>query len=281
MKLGLAAGLAVLAVLMLAYAVHILKISGSVLEISGLGIRRRENDGSETFIAWQDMGALKDRDFMQQLAVHDRAGIKRLLLDYQFEGFDLISARLLAEREKYVQYAFPAVFKRHSNLPDAGHVVLFVVIVIFCLPFMFMNKKTDILIIAGIAAIPVLAGVILYLKDLFWSVREVIVERSRFIIKKFNREKSYDFADVFYLDYKYLLNNSRSGFVTIESELIKKTGAGMRQPVLEIMMNNGKVFSLRKNEIPLVETYLCMKKTSGKGPLKMKPVLPGTSYPEL
>jgi len=88
----------ILSVAAIASLFHFFKLSGRVLQLSNDGISIRGRSGNEIgSIRWSELGNVTERRKMVQLALWDRTGARRVLVDGQYENFDLIRSRILDE----------------------------------------------------------------------------------------------------------------------------------------------------------------------------------------
>ncbi|HYL83300.1 MAG TPA: hypothetical protein VE263_03620 [Candidatus Angelobacter sp.] len=80
---------------------HILKLSGRTLIISDDRIAVRNSRGNEIGnLYWSELGRVSERRKMAQLALWDKSGRRRVLVDKQFENFRAIRSRILDEYSK-------------------------------------------------------------------------------------------------------------------------------------------------------------------------------------
>lgn len=95
---------------------HFFKLSGRVLQITDDGICVRDRSGNEIgSIRWSELGNVTERRRMVQLALWDRTGARRVLVDGQYENFDLVRARILDEYSRnWTPKALPMEFRGGS-----------------------------------------------------------------------------------------------------------------------------------------------------------------------
>lgn len=260
-KVWVPAGMAVLAALSLLYARHLYRISKSVIEITSAGISRKEADGLLTNIQWGEIGRILERGFMQQLAIADRPGSKKVLIDYQFDGYDVIRKRVFDEYEKRMTVTYPVVFGR----PGIGgqYTAMILILAGIAAAVFFLGGKTDpameIVVMACITA-PLL---ILFLVDMFRTIKQVEIDRGGFKLKKLTGGPEVLFSEITDIEYKYISANYRySG--SLEYYFIDKSGAGQKKPVIVITRNDGKKYTITTSAGPLPEIFICLKKTCGK-----------------
>jgi hypothetical protein len=77
-----------------------LKVKYSKIELTQLGIARLEKNRSRVFIKWEDVTRLTKRELMKQIGVYSLDPTKKIMVDYQFEGFEQIRDRVFKEFEK-------------------------------------------------------------------------------------------------------------------------------------------------------------------------------------
>jgi hypothetical protein len=86
---------------LIAFLVHGVKLSGRSLQISDDSIAVRDKLGNEMgALRWVDLGRVTEGRKMAQFALWDKAGKRRVFVDQQFENFNAIRARILAEYAK-------------------------------------------------------------------------------------------------------------------------------------------------------------------------------------
>ena len=80
---------------------HIASLSGRTLRIDDSGIWVRDKHGSEIgSLHWSELGKVTERRRMAQLALWDKTGTRRVLVDQQYRNFGTIRARILAEYQR-------------------------------------------------------------------------------------------------------------------------------------------------------------------------------------
>jgi hypothetical protein len=78
--------------------------SRRTLEISDTGIVLRDKQQHEIkSLRWLELGKVSERRRLGQLALWDKAGIRRMLIDQQFEKFGVIRSRVLDEYARIFQ----------------------------------------------------------------------------------------------------------------------------------------------------------------------------------
>lgn len=97
---------------------HISRLSGRTVRISGDGVWVRDKHGHEIgSIHWVELARVTERRRMAQLALWDKSGVRRVLVDQQYENFALIRSRLLAEYAKaFVSKPLPIEFQNPSPM---------------------------------------------------------------------------------------------------------------------------------------------------------------------
>jgi hypothetical protein len=86
------------------YLANITIASGQTLEINDVGIFLRDKDQREIQgLRWEEFAKVTERRRLGQLALWDRAGTRRILVDQYFEKFALIRPRVLDEYAKRFQ----------------------------------------------------------------------------------------------------------------------------------------------------------------------------------
>ncbi len=94
------------------------RIPWSKIEISGGGIARVEKDGRKTFMDWGEICGITLRNRMKDLLVQDQFG-GRVVVDYQFQGFEVIRERICREFMERIQMpALPVTYGSLRALPD-------------------------------------------------------------------------------------------------------------------------------------------------------------------
>ena len=80
---------------------HIAGLSRRTLHIDDNGICVRDKHGHEIgSLHWSELGKVSERRRMAQLALWDKTGARRVLVDQQYANFKTIRARILGEYEK-------------------------------------------------------------------------------------------------------------------------------------------------------------------------------------
>lgn len=86
---------------LLAVLAHILKLSRRTLQVTDEGIAVRDKQDKEIGrLRWAELGGVSERRRMAQLALWDKAGARRVLVDQQFQNFNAIRSRILDEYAK-------------------------------------------------------------------------------------------------------------------------------------------------------------------------------------
>lgn len=104
--------------LLLAFLVHIGRLSGRSLLINDEGCSIRDKTGNPIGdLRWAELGSVTERRNMAQLALWDRSGSRRVLIDQQYENFDAIRSKVLAEYSKaFTLKPLPITFQRSNPL---------------------------------------------------------------------------------------------------------------------------------------------------------------------
>ena len=76
------------------------RVKAAKIEITSSGIARLEKDGSSVFIKWEDVARLTKRERAKQIGVYSLYPPKKIMVDYQFEGFEQIRDRIFKEYAK-------------------------------------------------------------------------------------------------------------------------------------------------------------------------------------
>ncbi len=97
--------------------IHIARLSGRNLQISDDGILVRDKQGNEIgSLHWVELARVTERRSMAQLALWDKSGARRALVDQQFENFALIRSRILNEYAKvFALKPLPIEFRNSSR----------------------------------------------------------------------------------------------------------------------------------------------------------------------
>jgi hypothetical protein len=105
-----------ISVLIVAFLVHIERLSGRSLQISDEGVSVRDKKGNQIgSIYWTELGRVTERRKMAQLALWDKSGARRVLIDQQYQSFAAIRQRILAEYAKvFTLKPLPIKFQRSN-----------------------------------------------------------------------------------------------------------------------------------------------------------------------
>ena len=105
-----------ISLLLLAFLSHIGRLSGRSLLVSDEGCSVRDKKGNPiSKVRWADLGSVTERRKMAQLALWDRSGVRRLLIDQQYQNFAAIRSRVLAEYAKaFTLKPLPITFQRSN-----------------------------------------------------------------------------------------------------------------------------------------------------------------------
>ena len=88
------------------------RLSGRTVSLDdeGIAIANKQGQTIESTL-WTELASVTERRKMAQLALWDRSGVRRVLVDQQFEKFNLIRSRILAEyAESFTLKPFPIKF---------------------------------------------------------------------------------------------------------------------------------------------------------------------------
>jgi hypothetical protein len=116
-----------ISLLLVAFLAHIRRLSGRSLEVSDEGVTIRDKKGNHIGgIHWIELGRVSERRKMAQLALWDKNGARRVLVDQQYQNFAAIRDRIMAEYAKaFMVKPLPIEFLR-SN-PAVYESVIFAV----------------------------------------------------------------------------------------------------------------------------------------------------------
>jgi hypothetical protein len=108
-----------------ALLVYLARLFGRTLQISDDGVSVRSKSGEAIGdLRWEELGHVSERRTMAQLALWDKLGRRRVLIDQQFENFGAIRSRVLAEYAKvFILKPFP-IELRNPNLLTFNSVIL-------------------------------------------------------------------------------------------------------------------------------------------------------------
>ena len=107
-----------LCLVIVAALVHIGRLSGRKLQVSDDGISVRDKRGHQIgSLRWAELAKVTERRRMAQLALWDKSGARRVLVDQQFENFAMIRSRILTEYAKvFAIKPLPIRFRNSSPL---------------------------------------------------------------------------------------------------------------------------------------------------------------------
>ena len=105
-----------ISLLLVAFLTHIGKLSGRSLQVSDEGVSVRDKRGNQIgSLHWMELGKVTERRKMAQLALWDKSGARRVLIDQQYQNFAAIRHRILAEYEKvFTLKPLPIEFQRSN-----------------------------------------------------------------------------------------------------------------------------------------------------------------------
>jgi hypothetical protein len=103
-------------VLLVAFLAHIGRLSGRSLQVSDEGVSVRDKNGNQIgSIHWIELARVTERRKMAQLALWDKTGARRVLIDQQYQDFAAIRHRILAEYAKvFTLKPLPMEFQRSN-----------------------------------------------------------------------------------------------------------------------------------------------------------------------
>ena len=103
---------------LLAALTHIARLSGRNLRVSDDGIEVRDKRGNLlSRLHWVELARVTERRRMAQLALWDKSGARRVLVDQQYENFAVIRSRILAEYAKvFALKPLPIEFRNPTPL---------------------------------------------------------------------------------------------------------------------------------------------------------------------
>lgn len=95
---------------------HVMRLSRRALQLTDEDISVRDERGQEIgSLRWVELAKVTERRKMAQLALWDKSGARRVLVDQQFENFAAIRNRILAEYEKaFMLKPLPIEFQRSN-----------------------------------------------------------------------------------------------------------------------------------------------------------------------
>src|SRR5215467_3532507 len=90
-----------ISLLLLAFLIHIERLSGRSLQVGDEGVSVRDKKGNQIGrIYWTELGRVTERRKMAQLGLWDKSGARRVLIDQQYQNFAAIRQRVFAEYAK-------------------------------------------------------------------------------------------------------------------------------------------------------------------------------------
>jgi hypothetical protein len=105
-----------ISLLLVAFLTHIGRLSGRSLQVTDDGVSVRDKDGSQIgSLRWLELGKVTERRKMAQLALWDKNGERRVLIDQQYQNFAAIRHRVLTEYMKaFTLKPLPIEFQRSN-----------------------------------------------------------------------------------------------------------------------------------------------------------------------
>jgi hypothetical protein len=103
-------------VLLVAFLAHIGRLSGRSLQVSDEGVSVRDKKGNQIgSLHWIELGRVTERRKMAQLALWDKSGARRVLIDQQYQNFAAIRYWVLDEYAKtFTLEPLPIEFQRSN-----------------------------------------------------------------------------------------------------------------------------------------------------------------------
>jgi hypothetical protein len=100
--------------LLVAFLSHIGRLSGRSLQVNDEGVSVRDKKGNHIgSLHWMELSKVTERRKMAQLALWDKSGVRRVLIDQQYQNFAAIRYRILAEYAKaFTLKPLPIEFQR-------------------------------------------------------------------------------------------------------------------------------------------------------------------------
>lgn len=153
-----------------AFAIYALwagpRLKESKIEITASGIARLEKDGSNVFIRWEDVSRLTKRDRLKQIGVYSLDPSKKILVDYQFDGFEKIRDRIFEEFMKRLK--LPVVRTTYGQSLAIPNLYMMGLALIVSVPiFLIVCSRTTIDSGVFLVFIPLL--VLFIAADLIWE----------------------------------------------------------------------------------------------------------------
>ena len=142
------------------------RLKESKIEITASGIVRLEKDGSNVFIKWEDVGRLTKRDRLKQIGVYGPDPSKKILVDYQFDGFEQIRDRIFEEYLKRLK--LPVVQTSYGQKVAIPNLYMMGLVLIASVP-MFLIECSRTTIDTGVFWVFVPLIVLLIAADLIWE----------------------------------------------------------------------------------------------------------------
>ena len=105
-----------ISLLLVAFLMHVGRLSGRSLHVTDEGISVRDKKENQIgSLHWIELGKVTERRKMAQLALWDKSGARRVLIDQQYQNFAAIRYRVLAEYAKaFTLKPLPIEFQRSN-----------------------------------------------------------------------------------------------------------------------------------------------------------------------
>jgi hypothetical protein len=107
-----------ISLLLIAFLVHIRRLSGRSLQVGDEGVAVRDKKGNQIgSIHWIELSRVTERRKMAQLALWDKSGARRVLIDQQYQNFAAIRQKVMAEYAKsFTLKPLPMEFRRSNSV---------------------------------------------------------------------------------------------------------------------------------------------------------------------
>jgi hypothetical protein len=107
-----------ISLLLVVFLAHIGRLSGRSLQVNDEGVSVRDKKGNPIGgLLWTELGNVTERRRMARLALWDKTGARKVLIDQQYQNFDAIRYKALAEYAKaFTLKPLPITFQRSNPL---------------------------------------------------------------------------------------------------------------------------------------------------------------------